>query len=338
MKKITLIIATLFAAIASSLAQDDVQKATAEAAAAFAEAAETEAPAEKPQYWKKWASLDLGFNQTGLFSWAAGGYNSATLGAAIDANANYAREMATWTNRLQLMYGFLWSADKENLIQKSSDLIQFESRFGYQTSPESFWKYTADFTFRTQFSDSYDSYKQDASGKWSGKLKSGLLSPGYMTFGVGMAWDPAPWFSLNLSPVTGGFTFCTIPDLRKGYGMQLREASLDPLLGDNYYPQLFQLGAQIKANLKTSVNDVFTYETQLILFTDYLNHPFVWNRVNWDNKIGLRVGRFFKIAFDTWLIYDPIVLIADKTGADPRQRIQFKEFFSINFTYTIGKK
>ena len=338
MKKITLITATLFTAIASAFAQDDVQKATAEAAAAFAEAVETEVPVEAPKYWKKWADFDLGFNQTGLFSWASGGYNTAALGASLDANVNYAREMATWTNRLQMMYGFLWSADKENLIQKSTDLFQFESRFGYQTSPESFWKYTADFTFRTQFSDSFDKYVQDAAGKWSGTLKSGLLSPGYMTFGLGMSWDPAPWFSLNVSPVTGGFTFCTIPELRKGYGMQLLDPSLDPLVGTNYRPQLFQLGAQIKANLKTSVNDVFTYETQLILFTDYLNHPFVWNRVNWDNKIALRVGRFFKIAFDTWLIYDPIVLITDKNGNDPKQRVQFKEFFSINFTYTLGQK
>ena len=338
MKKIMLITAALLAAFASAFAQDDVQKATAEAAAAFSEAAQTEAEVEKPQYWKKYATFDLGFNQTSLWSWASGGYNSATLRLGVDVNANYAREMATWTNRLQMMYGFLWSADKENLIQKSTDLFQFESRFGYQTSPESFWKYTADFTFRTQFSDSYDTYVQDAAGKWSGTLKSGLLSPGYMTFGLGMSWDPAPWFSLNLSPVTGGFTFCTIPTLRKGYGMQLIDPTLDPHVGENYRPQLFQLGAQIKANLKASINDVFSYETQLILFTDYLNHPFVWNRVNWDNKLALLVGKYIKIGFDTWLIYDPIVLIADKAGADPRQRVQFKEFFSINFTYTIGKK
>ena len=75
-----------------------------------------------------------------------------------------------------------------------------------------------------------------------------------------MSWDPAPWFSLNLSPLTGGFTFCNIPQLRKGYGMKLRDSSLDPLVGDNYYSRLFQLGAQLKMNLKASINDVFTYE------------------------------------------------------------------------------
>ena len=338
MKKTLILIAALCFGLTSALAQDDVQKATAEAAAAFSEAAGQEQVEEKPSYWKKFATFDLGFNQTSLWSWASGGYNSATLRAGIDANVNYEKELASWTNRLQLMYGFLWSADKENLIQKSADLMQFESRFGYKTSAESKWKYTADLTFKSQFSDSYDSYKQGQDGKWTGTLKSGLFSPGYLTFGLGMAWDPTPWFSLNLSPVTGGYTFCNIASLRKGYGMHLISPELDPLVGDNYYSALFQLGAQLKMNLKASINDVFTYETQLILFTDYLNHPFVWNRINWDNKFGLKVGKYVKVAFDTWTIYDPIVLIAGRKGGEPTQRVQFKEFFSINFTYTIGQK
>ena len=338
MRKALTLTAALVAACFGALAQDDVQKAAAEAAAAFSEAPKAEEAVAEPSYWTTFAVFDLGFNQTSLWSWASGGYNSATLRAGIDANANYARDLATWDNRLQLMYGFLWSADKENLIQKSADLMQFESRFGYKTSEESKWKYTADLTFKSQFTNSYDSYTQDDKGIWSGALKSGFFAPGYLTFGIGMAWDPAPWFDLNISPITGGYTFCSIPELRKGYGMKLRGADLNPALGESYYPALFQLGAQVKMNLKASLNDVFTYETQLILFTDYLNHPFVWNRVNWDNKLALLVGKYIKIGFDTWLIYDPIVLITDKAGADPRQRVQFKEFFSINFTYTIGKK
>ena len=338
MRKALTLTAALVAACFSALAQDDVQKAAAEAAAAFSEAPKAEETVEKPNYWTTFAVLDLGFNQTSLWSWAAGGYNSATLRAGIDANANYARELATWNNRLQLMYGFLWSADKENLIQKSADLMQFESRFGYMTSETSKWKYTADLTFKSQFTDSYDSYKQDGNGAWTGTLKSGLFAPGYLTFGIGMAWDPAPWFDLNISPVTGGYTFCSIPELRKGYGMKLRDPSFDPTDGDSYYGALFQLGAQLKMNLKASVNDIFTYETQLILFTDYLNHPFVWNRVNWDNKFAFLVGKYIKLSLDTWLIYDPVVLIAGKDGQDPRQRVQFKEFFSFAFTYTFGTK
>ena len=339
MKRLLTLTAVLLAATLGARAQDDVLKAAAEAAAAYAEAPKAEEEVVKPSYWKRYATFDLGFNQTSLWAWASGGYNTATLRLGVDANVNYARDLITWTNRLQLMYGFLWSADKENLLQKSADLMQFESRFGYKTSAESDWKYTADLTFKSQFSNSYDSYKQDPDSKiWNGTLKSGLFSPGYLTFGLGISWDPAPWFDLNISPVTGGFIFCSIPELRKKYGMKMIDEAFDPTVGTNYYGSLFQLGAQIKANLKASVNDVLTYETQLILFTDYLNHPFVWNRVNWDNKFGLQVGKYIKLALDTWLIYDPVVLIANKDGNDLRQRVQFKEFFSFAFTYTFGKK
>ena len=338
MKKLLLLTAALLAAMSAVRAQDDVQKAIAEAAAAFSEAPKTEEVVQKPNYWKKYATFDLGFSQTGLWNWASGGYNTATLRAGIDANLNYGRQLVTWTNRLQLMYGFLWAADKENLIQKSADLMQFESRFGYKTSETSNWKYSADLTFKSQFSDSFDSYKQDDRGNWIGTLKSGLFSPAYLTFGLGMAWDPAPWFSLNIAPVTGGYIFCSIPELRKRYGMKLIDSTLDPAVGANYHGALFQLGAQVKANLKTSLNDVLSYETQLVLFTDYLNHPFAWTRVNWDNKIGFLVGKYIKLALDTWLIYDPIVMIPDKNGTDARARVQFKEMFSFNFTYTFGKK
>ncbi|MCR5352145.1 MAG: DUF3078 domain-containing protein [Bacteroidales bacterium] len=336
MRKALTLTAALLAAWFGALAQDDVQKAAAEAAAAFAEAPKAEVVEEKPNYWTKYAVFELGFNQTSLWSWASGGYNNATLRAGIDAHADYARDLSTWTNRLQLNYGFLWSADKENLIQKSTDLLQFESRFGYKTTETSTWKYTADLTFKTQFSDSYDSYKM-VDDKWEGKLKSGFFAPGYLTFGLGMSWDPAPWIDLNISPVTGGYTFCSIPELRQKYGMKLIEGR-EAGIGENYHGALFQLGAQVKVNLKTSINDVFTYETQLILFTDYLNRPFAQNRVNWDNKFGLLLGKYIKIAFDTWLIYDPIVMFQDKDGGEARRRVQFKEFFSINFTYTLGKK
>ena len=332
MKKSVILTATLlFCFVPAMLRAQDETPQPADTAAVAAE--------PEPEYWKKYATFDLGFNQTSLWSWAAGGYNTATLRAGIDANANYARDLTTWNNRLQLMYGFLWSADKENLIQKSADLMQFESRFGYMTAKDSKWKYSADLTFKSQFSDSYDSYKlNEQTKRWDGKLKSGFFSPGYITFGLGMAWDPVPWFSLNIAPVTGGYTFCFIPELRKGYGMNLLEEGLDPAVGDNYHSALFQLGAQVKMNLKASIGENFNYETQLILFTDYLNHPFKKNRVNWDNKFALQAGKYVKLALDTWLIYDPIVLIADKNGGDPRQRVQFKEFFSVNFTYTIGTK
>lgn len=312
----------------------DVQTAAAEAAKALSEAEAAKAEAPKPVYWTRSAEFDLGFNQTGLTNWAAGGYNTVSLAAGVDGKANYAKDLMSWNNRLQLNYGFLWSADKSNLIQKSTDRLYFESTWAYRTGKDSKWNYTASFNFRSQFTKGYDKYVQDAeTQKWSGTLKSGFISPAYTNIALGMEWKPTDWFNVNIAPLTGGFTICTIDELKKGYGMKLREDGLDAAIGANYKAALFQFGAQVKINAKAVINDVFTYDTQLVVFTDYLSNPFIDNRVNWDNKISWKATKLFKVALDTWLLYDPIVTINDVTSLT-----QFKEFFSINFTYTITDK
>ena len=329
MKKLLTMIMALAAAGMATYAQDDVQKAAAEAAAAFTEAPKQADAVKKAQYWTNSASFDLGFNQTGLWSWAAGGYNTLTLNAGIDAKANYAKKLMTWNNRLQLNYGFLWSADKSNLLQKSTDRLYFESKWAYRTKEKSKWNYTASFDFRTQFTDSYDSYKQDSeSGKWEGTLRSGLLSPAYTNIALGMEWKPTDWFDVNLAPVTGGFTIVTNETLRPTYGMKLIEEG-----GTAYKPARFQFGAQLKIDAKAVFNKVLTYDTQLVLFTDYLDHPFEYTRVNWDNKLTWQVTKYFKTALNTWLIYDPLVSIDGVVS-----KIQFKEFFSIALTYSITNK
>ena len=332
MKRTLLTALCILAVLGSAAAQDDVQKDTANALMAFIKAPDATPEEEKPQYWAVSSQFDLGLSNTSLWNWAAGGYNTFTMNAGIDAKANYAKNLASWNNRLQLQYGFLWAADKKNLLQKSNDLIYLESRLAYKTSKESKWNYTASFDFRSQFTNSYDSYKQGEDGSWTGKLKSGFISPAYTNIAFGMEWNPKSWFNVNLAPLTGGFTICTIDELKKKYGMKLKEEGLDPALGSSYRSALFQFGAQVKLNFKTSLNDVFKYETQLVLFTDYLNRPFKNNRVNWDNKISWQASKFFRIGLNTWLLYDPIVMI------DDTQKVQFKEFFSVNFTYTISNK
>lgn len=326
MKKIILILSVLSLSVA--LSAQDAQTAAAEAAKAIAAADEVKEPEAKPKYWKTSAAFDLGLNQTSLTNWAAGGYNTVSLAAGIDAAANYAKDLTSWANRLQLNYGFLWSADKKNLLQKSNDRIYLESKFAYKTGPESKWNYTASFDFRSQFTDSYDKYEQNAETKeWSGTLKSGFASPAYANLALGMEWKPTDWFNVNIAPVTGGVVITTNEILRPNYGMPKIDGT------ELYRPVLFQFGAQIKANGKLSINDKFVYETQLVLFTDYLNKPFVYNRVNWDNKITWKAARFFQIGLSTWLIYDPIVVIDDVMS-----KVQFKEFLSISFTYSIASK
>ena len=328
---------TALGTVCSSIYAQNPAAAAEDAAKKIADAPVAEAPAPKPVYWTQSLSVDVGFNQTGLVNWAAGGYNTVALAASIDGKVNYAKDLTKWDNRLQMDYGFLWSADKANILQKSTDRFYLESKFAYKTSKDSKWDYTAGLDFKSQFSDTWGKYSQDAYELWYGdNLKSTFLSPAYLNLALGMQWTPNEWFNINLAPLTGGMVICLDErnSLRKTYGMPVIDAD-----AGTYKPVLFQLGAQVKANAKAAINDKFNVETQLVLFYDYINRPKYPGfpiRVNWDNKINWKLSKLFKIGLSTWLIYDPFVAFDGVTGNFGK--VQFKEFLSVNFTWTIANK
>ena len=336
MKKILVLALATLAGLAA-YAQDDAQKAAADAAAAIAEAPQEEVPAPKPVYWTKSLMTNLNFAQTLLRDWAAGGSNNYTMTGYVDANANYAKDKMIWNNRLQVDYGFLYSADKP-ILQKVKDRIYFESKWGYET-PIQHLSYSANFDFKTQIDNNYNYRTPNVpSGEPSKQdwlnartLKSGLFSPAYSTLGLGLLWTPKPWFSLNVAPLTGGFVIVDNPELRKAYGMELEDD------GVNYKSSRFELGAQVKADANFTINDNLKYTTQLVLFSNYLKNP--QNiRVNWDNKVFWKMAKFFTLTFSTNMIYDDTVLITNDDHPNGFRTWQLKEFFEIGFSYTISSK
>ena len=334
MKKILVLALATLAGLAA-YAQDDAQKAAADAAAAIAEAPQEEAAAPKPVYWTRSLMTNLNFAQTLLRDWAAGGSNNYTMTGYVDANANYAKDKMIWNNRLQIDYGFLYSADKP-ILQKVKDRIYFESKWGYET-PIQHLSYSANFDFKTQIDNSYNygtptgADPTVADWKAARTLKSGLFSPAYASLGLGLLWTPKPWFSLNVAPLTGGFVIVDNPELRKAYGMELEDD------GVNYKSSRFELGAQVKADANFTINDNLKYTTQLVLFSNYLKNP--QNiRVNWDNKVFWKMAKFFTLTFSTNMIYDDTVLITNDDHPNGFRTWQLKEFFEIGFSYTISSK
>ena len=344
MKKIFLL-AVLSVAGFAAYAQDDVQKAAAEAAAAIAEAPQEEAPQPKPVYWTKSLMTNLNFAQTKLWDWAAGGNDNYTMTGYVDANANYAKDKMIWNNRLQVDYGFLYSSDKP-IFQKVKDRIYFESKWGYET-PIQHLSYSANFDFKTQIDNNYtygtpnvpsgEPTQQD----WldARELKSGFLAPAYSTLGLGLLWTPKPWLSLNVAPLTGGFVIVREPELRKAYGMELESQYADSAspTGDMYKSSRFELGAQVKADVNFTINDNLKYSTQLVLFSNYLKNP-ENIRVNWDQKLFWKLAKFFTMTFSTNLIYDDTVWITNDKHPGGCRTVQFKEFFELGFSYTISSK
>ena len=333
MKRIFTLIA-LFATLAAQA--QNTQTAAAEAAEALSAAEDVPEKVETPKYWEHNLVTSLTFGQTYLSQWAAGGYNTLSLAAGIDASANYEKGKLIGKNRLQLDYGFLYSADKP-ILQKHKDRIYLESKWGYET-PVKHLAYSANFDFRTQFDNNYD-YKTPASDgttepsvqDWlnARKLKSGFFAPAYLNVGLGVLWTPKPWFSLNFAPLSGGGVFVDIPELRKTYGMEQLED------GINYKSFRLEFGAQLKIDMSWVINEVFTYSTQFTAFYNYLT-PNVEPRLTWDNKIGWKLAKYFTLNLSTFMIYDPLVQV--NPNREDGKGLQFKEFFELGFTYALSSK
>ena len=373
MKYLSVVVLSLAASF--TMAAQNVQDAAADAAKAIMEAPEAPQKVEKPKYWTNSLKTNVNLGQTGLTNWAAGGDNTVSLAAFIDANANWKKNEMFWNNRLQLDYGFLYASSKP-ILQKSTDRIYLESKWGYKTDKMKNFYFSANYDFKSQFATGYD-YKTpgtltDADGNdlMGGALrqawrdarvfKSGFLAPAYTNLALGIDCKPTKWLSINLAPLTGGFVIVKDAELRKSYSMKVKESTTDQMLaeaeaalkaaasktekdaaaialGNLYRAAKFEFGAQFKADAKVNVNDNFSYSTQVVLFVNYLdiNHC---PRINWDNRIDWKLAKYFSLTLSTNLIYDDqIKIFSDKDGQE-KARVQFKESVAFGFTYTIASK
>lgn len=352
MKKIFITLSVVLLSVAT-FAQD-AQQAAAEAAKAIDAAQNAEVKVEKPKYWTSSLKTNVSLGQTSLTNWAAGGDNTVSLAAFIDANANYKKNEMFWNNRLQLDYGFLYASSKP-IIQKNTDRIYLESKWGYKTEAMKNFYFSANYDFKSQFAPGYE-YKtpsveglenlpmKDKVQAWMDARKplSGILSPAYTNLALGIDWTPAKWLSVNFAPLTGGFVIVEDVRFRQSYSMPLRKewegiTEGVPTDGSQLRSARFEFGAQLKVDAKVNVNDNFSYSTQVVLFSNYLDKPQNM-RVNWDNRIDWKLAKYFSFTVTTNLIYDDKVMIFSEKDGKTHQRIQFKESVAFGFTYTIASK
>ena len=245
MKKVFVTI--LSAALLSLGAQaQDAQTAAADAAKTISAAPEAAPKVEKPKYWTTSLKTQINVGQTGLFNWAAGGDNTVSLAAFIDGNANWKKDEMFWNNRLQLDYGFLYASSKP-ILQKSTDRIYLESKWGYNVSKDVLF-FSANYDFKSQFSTGYD-YKtpgsvvdehgNDLKGSalrdvWRDArvLKSNFLAPAYTNLALGIDYKPTKWLSVNFAPLTGGFVIVKDAELRTSYSMKEKKTTTEEMIAD----------------------------------------------------------------------------------------------------------
>lgn len=282
-----------------------------------AEPAADTAKTKTKAVWNKGLSATIGFSQLSLTNWAAGGAGQLTLNTFADLFANMTKGRFLWANELQAGYGFIESFDTG--YKKSDDRLILDSKLDYKAAEKLYLSII--FNFRSQFARGYS----------GDEIVSNILAPAYTSLGLGIDYTPINNISINFAPVTGKVTMVNERELRHRYGN-----------AEDQFAR-FELGAQLKVDAKLEVEN-FKVGTQLVLFSDYLNKP--QNiKINWDVNAEAKISKFFSVTLRTNMIYDDNILLNKRKilpGGDVVEYqaagIQFKELFTIGFTYSIGKK
>ena len=274
----------------------------------------------RAMYWTKGTLLQLGFSQMALSNWNAGGADNLALNAYMNMYRHYAFENMFWESRLQTGYGFMTSFGtkyERDKFKKTDDRLIIDSKLGYRAIKEIFASVV--FNFRSQLAQGY-TYPAD---KDTSVVVSAPFSPAYFSLGTGLDYKPIEPISINVSPLTGNLVVVGMKELRSRYGNKEDQAAR------------LELGAQIKVDYKQVVTKDLTIQSTLNLFSDYLGEP-KNIKVYWDFFLDAKLSKYFSTSIKTNLIYDDEILIADKDGA-LGPRLQFKEMFSVGFSYTFGE-
>ena len=314
----------------------------------------------KPSPWSCSGVVGLNASATGLVNWAAGGNNNINGVAFGKVRLLYSGDNLSWESNLNLEYGLSYIDQKNDAFQKSSDVIDFNTKLGWQFHKA--WYLTASAGFKSQFAfgRAYDGTEA------ADPIISKFLSPSYTDISLGIDWKPNSIFSLYLSPVAGKITTAYVGDAVEAANPGLRqqmqekyatwvyskEANADGTYDKIYKNAKAELGLSFKGGINYAYKDLKIITT-LGLFTPYAwdktevkdaNGAFIGYRdnnrrfgnfdVDWDAAISYQFLKCLNVTLSTSLKYYNGVKIADKEG-NMAERVQFKGILGLGVGYSF---
>ena len=314
----------------------------------------------KPSPWSCTGVVGLNASATGLVNWAAGGNNNVTGVAFGKLRLVYNENNLSWESNLNLEYGLSYIDQKNDAFQKSSDVIDFNTKLGWQFHKA--WYLTASAGFKSQFAfgRAYDG--TDAPDP----IISKFLSPSYTDISVGIDWKPNSIFSLYLSPVAGKITTAYVGDAVENANPGLRQQMQEKYAtwvyskeqnADGTYDKIYKNAkAELGLSFKGGIN--YAYKDLKIITTVGLFTPYAWDKtemkdangefigyrdnnrrfgnfdVDWDAAISYQFLKCLNVTLSTSLKYYNGVKIADKEGVSA-ERVQFKGILGLGVGYSF---
>ena len=285
------------------------------------DAADT-AKAEK--FWRLESIYGLNATQSTFVHWVAGGQNNVSALGFINANANYKKDNSSWKNELRLALGairfFETTTTQQTNVQKTDDVINFASKYGYKVKEH--WFLTALGDFRTQFLDGFVNPLTDT------VAASTFMAPGFSIFALGIDYIPNKDFSILMAPATGKFTF--VRDQRLS---DLGAFGVTP--GSNFRPEV---GAYIKFRWRKDLMKNVEMITRAEFFSNYLEKPQNID-VNLETMFTFKVNEVFSAMLQLNLLYDDDIRVPvrDANGVENLvPRTQFRQIMGIGIQYRMA--
>lgn len=324
--------------------------------------------AAEPSPWSCTGVLGLNASATGLVNWAAGGNNNVTGVAFGKVRLLYSGENLSWETNLNLEYGLSYIDQKYDPFQKSSDVIDFKTKFGWQFHKA--WFLTVSGGFKSQF----DLGRAYNGSETDDPIVSKFLAPSYTDISVGIDWKPNSIFSIYLSPVAGQITTAFVGDaMNEKYASMylLEDGGLRQAMQEKYatwtyskvknedgtYDKIYKnYKAELGLTLKGAIN--YTYKDLKIITSVGLFTPYAWDKtemfdakgefigyrdnnrrfgnfdVDWDAAISYQFLKCLNVTLSTSLKYYNGVKIADADG-NLAERVQFKGTLGLGVGYSF---
>ena len=147
--------------------------------------------------WTYGGNGGLNLSQVSLSNWASGGENAVGFDVLLNYSADYKKNKHLWQNRIEMAYGL--NQTETSGTKKTNDKLYFSSTYGYGMTKSLYL--SALLNFNTQFAKGYD-YKTEPR-----TYISRFMSPGYLTTGLGLTWNPKNWITATFSAISWRGTF-----------------------------------------------------------------------------------------------------------------------------------
>jgi len=258
--------------------------------------------------WKQNGKISALINQTAFNNdWQGGGTSNLATNAQLDYKLNYKKGAWALDNIVRVAYG-ITKLDDEKRVRKTDDNVEINTTL-FKNIENSFWSYSAFFSFKSQFAKGY-SFKKDGSRT----LISDRLSPAFFQLGPGFLYKKSDNFKINIAPSTARLILVDsfFTQEKAAFGVEKGKS------------QNLEFGASIVSNYKFVLVKNVTVENLINLYSNYVGN--IANvDINYTLNMNSKINKHMSANVTFQAIYDD----------DTVKAFQIRELISIGLNYEI---